>query len=153
MGEAGFFPANLAHSMCPISSPESIPPGVVGPIKTNLAHKKATTRVRASPLSSRALPRDPMPRKAEANKPEGEDDGKTVCSIDDIVVEYSYDIPSFFNFFDFINVSRFAEFAGVNESKMRAYKSGVSFPGEKTTAKIFRAVRKIGAELTAASLL
>lgn len=80
-------------------------------------------------------------------------DGKTVCSIDDIVVEYSYDIPSFFNFFDYINVSRFAEFAGVNESKMRAYKSGVSFPGEKTTAKIFRAVRKIGAELTAASLL
>lgn len=80
-------------------------------------------------------------------------DGNTVFSIDNIVIEYSYDIPSFFNFFDFINVSRFAEYAGVNESKMRAYKSGVSFPGEKTTAKIFRAVRKIGAELTAATLL
>ena len=80
-------------------------------------------------------------------------DGNAVFSIDNIVIEYSYDIPSFFNFFDFINVSRFAEYAGVNESKMRAYKSGVSFPGDKTTAKIFRAVRKIGAELTAATLL
>ena len=80
-------------------------------------------------------------------------EGNAVYSIDTIVIEYSYDIPSFFNFFDFINVSRFAEYAGVNESKMRAYKSGVSFPGEKTTAKIFRAIRKIGTELTAATLL
>ncbi|MBR4734488.1 MAG: pilus assembly protein HicB [Bacteroidales bacterium] len=76
-----------------------------------------------------------------------------VCSYEDVSVEYSYDIPSFFNLFDFINVSRFAEYAGVNESKMRAYKSGVSFPGEKTTAKILRAVKHIGEELTAVTLL
>ncbi len=84
---------------------------------------------------------------------EEQTEGNAVYSIDNIVIEYSYDIPSFFNFFDFINVSRFAEYAGVNESKMRAYKSGVSFPGEKTTAKIFRAIRKIGTELIAATLL
>lgn len=80
-------------------------------------------------------------------------ENRPVCSVEDVAVEYSYDIPSFFNLFDFINVSRFAEFAGVNESKMRAYKSGVSFPGEKTTAKILRAVRHIGEELTAVTLL
>ena len=79
-------------------------------------------------------------------------DGKSVPGIDDIAIEYRYDIPSFFNYFDFINVSKFAEYAGINESKMRAYKSGVSFPGEKTTAKIFKAVRNIGAEFCASSL-
>lgn len=69
-----------------------------------------------------------------------------------IIVEYRYDLPSFFNFFDFINVSKFAEYAGINESKMRAYKSGVAYPGEKTTAKIFNAIRRIGAELSAVYL-
>ena len=71
---------------------------------------------------------------------------------DKIDVTFRYDIPSFFNFFDFINVSKFAEFAGINESKMRAYKSGVAYPGEKTMAKISRAVKTIGAEISAAVL-
>lgn len=74
-------------------------------------------------------------------------------SLDAVMVSYCYDLPSFFNFFDFINVSRFAEYAGVNESKMRAYKSGVSFPGEKTTARIFKAVKRIAEDLSAATLL
>ncbi len=70
-----------------------------------------------------------------------------------ISVEYRFDLPSFFNYFDFINVSRFAEYVGINESKMRAYKSGVSYPGEKTTSKIFKAVKEIGKELCVASFL
>ncbi len=40
---------------------------------------------------------------------------------------------------------------GINESKMRAYKSGVSYPGEKTTKKIFKAVQKIGHGLSVVS--
>ena len=71
----------------------------------------------------------------------------------DINVEYRFDLPSFFNYFDFINVSKFAEYVGINESKMRAYKSGVSYPGEKTTSKIFKAVKEIGKELCVASFL
>ena len=71
----------------------------------------------------------------------------------DINVEYRFDLPSFFNYFDFINVSKFAEYVGINESKMRAYKSGVSYPGEKTTSKIFKAVKEIGKELSVASFL
>lgn len=69
-----------------------------------------------------------------------------------VEVEYRYDIPSFFNCFDFINVSKFAEYAGINESKMRAYKSGVAFPGEKTMTKISKAIKSIGAELCSAGL-
>ena len=78
--------------------------------------------------------------------------GKAIPAWEDIVIEYRYDIPSFFNFFDYINVSRFAEYAGINESKMRAYKSGSAYPGEKTTGKIMRAIKAIGSELMMASL-
>ena len=79
-------------------------------------------------------------------------EGKEVPNFEDVSVEYRYDIPSFFDFFDFINVSRFAQFAGINESKMRAYKSGVSFPGEKTTQKIIDAAHEIAAELSSTTL-
>ena len=66
-------------------------------------------------------------------------------------VEFKYDIPSFFNYFDFFNVSKFASYAGVNESRMRAYKRGTSFPGERTTRKILKAVQTIVQEMSAAS--
>lgn len=78
--------------------------------------------------------------------------GAEVPSFYSIKLEYRYDIPSFFNFFDFINVSKFAEYAGINESKMRAYKSGISYPGEKTTNKIIKAIKSIGEDLCASSL-
>lgn len=68
-------------------------------------------------------------------------------------IMFKYDIPSFFNYFDFLNVSKFAEFAGINESKMRAYKCGAAFPGEKTTRKIIKAVEKIRKEFSTSSLL
>ncbi len=45
-------------------------------------------------------------------------EGKKVPCFEDVTVEYRYDIPSFFDFFDYLNVSRFAEYAGINESKM-----------------------------------
>lgn len=71
---------------------------------------------------------------------------------DKIDVTFRYDIPSFFNCFDYLNVSKFAEYAGINESRMRAYKSGLSYPGEKTMRKIRKAIEEIGAELSAASV-
>ncbi len=70
----------------------------------------------------------------------------------DIKVEFKYDIESFFNYFDWINVSKFASYAGINESKMRQYKSGVAFANEKTTNKILQTIKKLGAELSTASL-
>ena len=50
--------------------------------------------------------------------------------------------------FEDINVSKFAAYAGINESKMRAYKSGIAYPGEKMTARILKAARTIGADLS-----
>lgn len=70
----------------------------------------------------------------------------------DYQVVFQYDLPSFFEDFDFINASRFAQYVGVNESKMRQYKSGVAFPGERTTRKILDAIHRIGSELSSVSL-
>lgn len=67
-------------------------------------------------------------------------------------ITFKYDIPSFFNYFDYLNVSKFAEYAGINESRMRAYKSGLAFPGEKTTRKIMKAIETIGKEISSASI-
>ena len=73
-------------------------------------------------------------------------------SFEDIRIEYKYDVPSLFNFLDYINVSKFAEYAGINESKMRAYKSGIVFPGEKTVKKIIIALESITNMLNSVSL-
>ncbi len=77
---------------------------------------------------------------------------KSETKFGDITIEYKYDIPSLFNFLDYINVSRFAEYAGINESKMRAYKSGKVFPGERTMKKITVALTNISNELNSVSL-
>ena len=67
-------------------------------------------------------------------------------------IAFRYDIPSFFNYFDYLNVSKFAEYAGINESRMRAYKSGLAYPGERTTRKIMKAIESIGKEISAARI-
>ena len=71
---------------------------------------------------------------------------------EDIQVSYQFDIPSFFNYFDYLNVSKFAELAGINESNMRQYKCGLAYPGEKVTRRIASAIRKIATDFSAISL-
>lgn len=80
------------------------------------------------------------------------EDGSDLPRPEDIEIDYQYDIPSFFNAFDWINVSAFAKMAGINESKMRAYKSGLSAASEKTVNKILSTIKDLGAALSAASL-
>jgi hypothetical protein len=81
-----------------------------------------------------------------------EETGVIPNEFSDLQVTFKFDIASFFNYFDWINVSKFAQYAGINESKMRQYKSGSAFAGERTTNKILSAIKKMGAELSAASL-
>ncbi len=69
---------------------------------------------------------------------------------EDIQVEFRYDIPSFFNYFDWINISAFAKQAGINESKMRAYKAGLSTASEKTLNKIRSTLKDMCAAMEAA---
>lgn len=67
-------------------------------------------------------------------------------------VEYVYDVPSFFGILNCINVSAFAKKAGINESKMRAYKNGLAKASEATLNKIRNTAAQLGQELISASL-
>lgn len=88
----------------------------------------------------------------EAREMIAEDGLQLPADAEHVEVEFRYDIPSFFNYFDWINVSAFAKQAGINESKMRAYKSGAASASEKTVQRILSTVRAMGAELTTAAL-
>ena len=64
---------------------------------------------------------------------------------------YHYDMKSFFEYFDFLNVSKVAERAGINPSLMRKYTSGVANAGEGQYLKLQKAVHTIADELAAAN--
>lgn len=69
-----------------------------------------------------------------------------------IEFEYKYDIPSLFNEFSFINVSKFAEYAGINPSLLRQYKTRNTYISEVQAKKIELALHELGQKLTAISL-
>ena len=71
---------------------------------------------------------------------------------EEIQVVFKYDLESFFNYFDWINVTQLARIAGINESKMRQYKAGLAFASDRTARKIMTTVHRIGAELQSAVL-
>ncbi len=64
---------------------------------------------------------------------------------------YHYDMKSFFEYFDFLNVSKVAERAGINPSLMRKYTSGVANAGEGQYLKLKNAVHSIAHELAEAN--
>lgn len=75
-------------------------------------------------------------------------EGKTPVELDFV---YHYDMKSFFEYFDFLNVSKIAERAGINPSLMRKYTSGVANAGEKQYQKLQKAIRDIAQELACAN--
>ena len=64
---------------------------------------------------------------------------------------YHYDMKSFFEYFDFLNVSKVAERAGINPSLMRKYTSGVANAGEGQYLKLQKAIHSIAHELATAN--
>lgn len=69
----------------------------------------------------------------------------------DVEFEYQYDLQSFFNYFNFLNVTEIAKRAGINPSLMRQYSSGIKNAGEKTYKRLSACVDNIKSELQAAS--
>lgn len=81
------------------------------------------------------------------------DMGKAIPKeIDNPTFEYKYDLASFFDYFDWINVSRLAEKAGINASLLRQYKNRITFASEKQNVKIQNAVHRLAEELLAVRL-
>lgn len=69
-----------------------------------------------------------------------------------LTFEYKYDLASFFDCYSFINMSKFALFAGINPSLMRQYKLG-QYISERQMAKIENALHRIGTEFSNLSLV
>ncbi len=69
-----------------------------------------------------------------------------------IEFEYKYDIASFFDYFNFLSVTSFAKYAGINPSLMRQYKQRIAFASESQKAKIEQAIHRAGADMMAAHL-
>ncbi len=72
--------------------------------------------------------------------------------LNNLSFEFKYDIASLFDYYNWINVSKFAKIAGINSSLMRQYKKGLSYISEKQANKIEVALHKLGNELTEISL-
>lgn len=62
-----------------------------------------------------------------------------------------YDMPSFFNRFNYLNISKVAEKAGINPSLMRRYAAGITTAGQSQYDKLQHAVNCICAELMSAT--
>ena len=83
-----------------------------------------------------------------------EESGKDIPEeLQNIEFEYKYDLASLFNYYSFINVSKFAKVAGINASLMRQYKSGNQCISENQVMKIENALHKIANEIAAIKLL
>ena len=65
---------------------------------------------------------------------------------------YKYDMPSFLNNYDYLNMTKLANMSGINPSLMRQYKRG-QYISEKQVLKIQTAIHKIGKELLAVRLV
>jgi len=72
--------------------------------------------------------------------------------LQNLTFEYKFDLASFFDCYNWINVSKFAEVAGINASLMRQYKKGLSYISENQAHKIEQALHKLGSELSSISL-
>ena len=77
---------------------------------------------------------------------------KIPTELQGVEFEYKYDIASLFNYYNFINVSKFAQMVGINASLMRQYKSGKQYISENQISKIEDALHKMANEIGAIKL-
>ena len=81
------------------------------------------------------------------------DEGRAIRKeLKDLSFTYKYDISAFFNAFDFLNASKFAERVGISPSLMRHYKGGNTYISPAQAKKIESGLHQIGKELLAVNL-
>lgn len=84
----------------------------------------------------------------ELMKAELKEEGKELPVLEFVI---HYDMPSFFDRFNFLNQSKIAERAGINPSLMRKYTSGVARAGRKQYEKLYAAVQSLANDMLAAA--
>lgn len=64
-----------------------------------------------------------------------------------VVFEYQYDVYALFQKFDYLNISKVAQHAGINPGLLRQYASGVKNPSKDQARKIESTLHRLADEL------
>lgn len=72
--------------------------------------------------------------------------------LEELSFSFKHDISSLFDYFDFINVTKFAKRIGINDSLLRQYKQGHTYISEAQAKKIEKALHEVAEELLSVSL-
>jgi len=64
-----------------------------------------------------------------------------------VVFEYLYDVYALFQQFDFLNIGKVAERAGINAGLLRQYASQVKYPSAKQARKIESTIHKLAEDM------
>lgn len=71
---------------------------------------------------------------------------------DDVVFNHVYDVFALFHQFDFLNIGKVAQRAGINAGLLRQYASQVKYPSAKQALKIEDTIHKLAAEMSKVSV-
>ena len=63
-------------------------------------------------------------------------------------IEFTYDLASFFEFYNIINAKALSERIGMNQSLLAQYIKGIKKPSTTQTKRILQGVQQIGRELS-----
>ena len=73
-------------------------------------------------------------------------------NLSELEVSWVFDFPSFFNHFDFLNVSKVAKYAEMSPSNFRHYAAGSKSMSQKQFLKVKKAFGRMADEMKACSL-
>lgn len=72
--------------------------------------------------------------------------------VEDIKFEYVYDLTELFDVLSAVKINSIADLAGINQSLMRQYASGVKYPSPQQAKRIQEAVHQLGKKLMQVSM-
>ena len=72
--------------------------------------------------------------------------------VEDIKFEYVYDLTELFDVLSAVKINSIADLAGINQSLMRQYASGVKYPSPQQAKRIQEAVHQLGKKLMEVSI-
>lgn len=68
-------------------------------------------------------------------------------------INITFDVPSFFEYYNIINAKALSRRIGMNNTLLSQYVQGVKKPSEKQVRKIMEGIREVGKELTELELV
>lgn len=81
-----------------------------------------------------------------------EDNKPLPKELQDIEFTYQYDLAAFYDAHPYLNVSKIAQYVGINDTLMRQYRRG-QYISEAQVLRIQNGIRAIGKELAATTLV